>query len=154
MDPINRILFVRDTIGKMFPRAVIFEGVPGELKSPYSLFFRDGETLIWAEVKLEPFRKDQISDYLFKAQKIQTFSRSEIQGILVAPQFEAGVHELLHLIRFPVRIFRYRGALSLAENGDRYGAPEKIIHASNRLSREELREFIQLELEVAVNQYK
>ena len=98
----------------------------------------------------------------------------------MAPDFESGSRELLELIEFPIRCFRYREAVPLGpapagfprgpvlwiESVSALTAPiqnipeEKplpefpsveTVSSCHRLNREELREFIQLELDALSN---
>lgn len=175
---------LHEALSLLFPTAVFFDWPETTPRSPPSLFLRDGENILWAEFVFAPFSRNEISDYLQKARQIQSTAPSGISGILFAPDFEAGVQELLEFIRIPVRLFRYQEGIPLGPLGRSFqetvlwfqevtaSASDKIIlpvssaeenflpeipaealpPSSSRLSREELREFIQLELDVAVQE--
>lgn len=172
---------LREALSFLFPTAVSFEWPDTNLKSPPSFFLRDGEKILWVEFVSLPFSRNEIPGYLQKAKQIQSAAGSGISGILFAPDFEAGVRELLEFIRIPVRLFRCQEAIPLGPLGRSSQEtvlwfqeimpspshptvlplpfpqpdslletpPEIHLQSSNRLSREELREFIQLELDVA-----
>ena len=171
----------RESIALLFPNAVSFDWPDGSLVSPRTIFLRENENIFWVEFTPIPFTRNEISGYLAKARQIQSTISSGISGVLVAPEFETGVRELLELIRIPMRFLRYREAFSLGLLGRHThesvlcleeivgsdpgkgslpaGLPQKKILSEpfsvgagslrNRLSREELREFIQLELDLA-----
>ena len=174
--------FFREAVRLLFPAARLFDALNASLGSDHSFFLREGENIYWVEVVSVPFSRNEISDYLTKARQIQSSVPSGLSGILAAPHFEAGVQELLELIRIPVRLFRYQETFPLtspfgpsvnesalwieeltpsASEKSHTPASASVedsahVHPSegtpskwNRLSREELREFIQLELELA-----
>lgn len=161
-------LFVRmrEALALLFPNAVPADAPSENLKTAHSFFLRDGETLFWVELAAARFSREGISDYLSKVHQIEAASASRVCGILGAPDFEPGVQELLELIRIPVRLFHYREAILWIEELTSRSVMERNppfppLHpgvavrppaayrtrAWNRLSREELREFVQLELD-------
>jgi len=130
--------------------------------TPDTLFLQKKGDLLWVEVLKASFSRHEISDYLTKASRIQSRFPSGISGILIAPDFEAGVQELMELVKFPVRLFKYREensppgeSVGWLEEITLHGKPaestppEEPLSLCNRLNREELREFIQLEIDVA-----
>lgn len=178
----NLVPLLREAMGFLFPNAVPFDWPDGSLKSDHSLFFRNTEGIVWLEFVTVPFSRNEITNYLAKARQIQSLCSSGIAGVLAAPDFEAGVRELLELIRIPTRFLHYQEIAPLGrlgrsphesalwiqelttshspesaaalptlqnENPQVDVLPPSLRPSWNRLSREELREFIQLELDLA-----
>ncbi len=181
------VLHCREALTRLFPKATPVSGPCERLVTPSCYFLRDGETSLWIEMMTSVFTRQEICDYLAKAREIQPFFASGITGVLAAPDFESGSRELLELIEFPIRCFRYREAVPLGPAPASFprGAvlwiesvpaltvpvenfPEKHVPAfeekplpefpavetvssCHRLNREELREFIQLELDALSN---
>lgn len=170
----------QEAVRELFPEAQNTEIADENLKSDHSFFFRAASALVWVEVSRENFSRDAIPDYLGRARRLEAYFQSNFCAFLAAPQFETGVRELLEFIRLPVRIFRYQvgkcgqeSALWLEEISSTPvvspmpGAPlpeplasevpsdewqaSKLELGWNRLTREELREFIQLELDTAAD---
>ena len=130
--------------------------------TPSSIFFEQGETLLWIEVVRVPFSRSEISDFLTKTRQIQSRFSRPLSGILVAPDFETGIQELMELVKIPIRLFKYREEASLegwleeitvSHNRERQQSEDPPT-PHNRLNREELREFIQLEIDDASGKYK
>lgn len=178
----NFQFLLREAVSLLFPKAIPFDWPDRGLGPPSSFFLREGDSIFWVEAASGPFTRNHISDYLGKARQIQSVSPLSVTGVLVAPQFEAGIEELLELIRIPIRLFRCQEVFSLARSGSleqesalcleeltprpssaRISVVEPTVNENrpaeipamgssslwNRLSREELREFIQFELDVA-----
>ncbi len=134
------------------------------MDAPEPLFFRQGEHLIWVERVGGLFSRQAISDYLAKTRQVQARFPQNLSAVIVAPDFEEGVRELLALVRIPIRFFQYSQKDSpslksgwleevvLREKAVEL-AREELPLLSNRLSREELREFIQLEIDLASGKY-
>ncbi len=165
--PVVSALLQEATV-RLFPRARPLDVGDECLKSPHSLFFRDGNYLLWIELALVPFSREEIPNYLGKASRIQSLFPLEMIAILAAPHFESGVKELLELTRLSIRLFRYQVGTSGLETalwveemtrcipqppprspeGSSGSWPASCPEVSwSRLSREELSEFIQLELD-------
>ena len=106
-------LLFREAIAFLFPNAVSTDGLGREFSTPHCFCLREGEDFLWFQLALVPFSRSEISDYLAKARQIQMSFPSGIYGILAAPDFEAGVQELLEFVRIPIRLFRYREVISL-----------------------------------------
>jgi len=178
----NFQFLLREAVALLFPRAIPFDWPDRGLGPPSSFFLREGDSIFWVEAASGPFTRNHISDYLGKARQIQSVFPLPVTGVLVAPQFEAGIEELLELIRIPIRLFRCQEVFPLAQAGhleqesalcleeltprpssarisvaeptagENHAAEIPAMNSStswNRLSREELREFIQFELDVA-----
>ncbi len=166
----------REALGLLFPSAVFIEDTQKDF--PHSFFLRDGENIFWAHCIFISFSKNEISGYLEKAKQVQSgISPEKLTALLFAPDFEAGVREILEFLRIPIRFFRYQEGVPLERAGRSSQEPilwlqematpnvspsplleknfpektsiEAPLLSSNRLSREELREFIQLELDAA-----
>lgn len=173
---------VREALRHFLPKAAVCEALEEDLKSERSLFMREGKNIYWIEISPLPFTRAEITDYLSRARRIQILFPAALSGVLVAPEFETGVRELLEFIRIPVRLFRCQEALPLeaslspslesilclqeinpsaAPRAESFYPPlaneppcsepavEEITISQHRLNREELKEFIQLELDVA-----
>jgi len=179
----------RETLVTVFPGLRFMERVGGGLDRPNSFFLDRGEEVLWVEVASVPFLRNEVCHYVARAREVQSRFQSGVSGVLMAPDFEPGVRELLELAGLPIRFFRYHQAVSLVSGAARPGssheqalwieelnvstgsgsatpnpppnlekqeAPlvEDGLRSSNvRLMREELREFIQLELDVASRKY-
>lgn len=174
----------RQAVSGLFPRAVFVDWPDPRFASSHSFLLREGEQILWIDWVQSSFSRDQIPDYLARTREINLIFRSPLQGVLIAPNFEAGVPEMLGLIRMPVRLFRFREDRSLKadrpamwfeeiDSTPRERTPRPSLRRTehpgvkmsssggspspapwHRLSREELREFIQLELDFALHQYK
>lgn len=177
-----RLPLFRQAVSGLFPRAVFVDWPDPRLGSARSFLLREGEQILWIDWAQVSFSRDQIPDYLARTQEINLIFRSPLQGVLIAPDFEAGVPEMLGLIRMPIRLFRFREGRPLdadrpavqfeeIDSAPREGTPRPLLRRTersgakmsssggppapwHRLSREELREFIQLELDFALHQYK
>lgn len=173
---------LRQAVSGLFPRAVFVDWPDPRFASSHSFLLREGEQILWIDWAQGSFSRDQIPDYLARTREINLFFRSPLQGVLIAPDFEAGVPEMLGLIRTPVRLFRFREGRPLEadrpamgfeeiDSMHRQGTPRPSLRHTehsgakmsssggppaswHRLNREELREFIQLELDFAFQQYK
>ena len=182
------VLHCREALSFLFPKASLMTGPCEKWVTPSCYFLRDAEASLWIEMMTSVFTRQEICDYLAKARKIQPLFASEITGVLVAPDFEPGSRELLELIEFPIRCFRYQEAVPLRPQASKglpcgpvlwiesvpvfsasvQNAPEKparsfeeepspefpaaeAVSVCHRLNREELREFIQLELDALSN---
>ena len=129
---------------------------------PKSIFLQQEDHLLWIEVVKVSFSRREISDFLSKAGQIQSRYTQPIFGILVAPDFETGVQELMGLVKIPIRLFKYREESSLEgwleeitiSHKVEEPPPEDPPTPHNRLNREELREFIQFEIDDASSKYK
>ena len=107
------------------------------------------------------FSREKIPEFLTKAERIQAETPSKLAGIVIAPEFEPGIDGLLKLLHLPLRFFSYQEwqdapvrksfayVLPPEEPACLSPGPEVSSHSTHRLSREELREFIQLELDMA-----
>ena len=131
---------------------------------PESLFYRQGDQLFWVESTASPFTRQEISDYLSKARQVQARFPVGLSAVIVSPEFEEGIRELLALLRIPIRLFKYRETHSssqaawwleevLLEKKQTEPTPEEVPPVFNRLSREELREFVQLEIDMVRGKY-
>ena len=172
----------REAVSHLFPDAVPVDAPGEKLASPTSFFLREASEFFWVEVLARSFTRVEICDYLAKARQIRQFFRSGICGLLLAPEFEPGVKDLLELIEFPIRCLRYQEAVPLGPRDQVHGllrtavlwieafdslpskhvsfappletekkekpSPAEPPSSNQRLNREELREFIQLELDV------
>lgn len=141
-------VLVRDFIRGLLPKASFLECPDPALRTPHSFFLREGESLFWAEVAQHPFTREEIPDYLAKARQIQTVFPAGVTGILIAPQFEKGVAELFEWMRLTVRLFCYEAGKTPEIQTCPGTSPEPPPPTWNRLTREELREFIQIELDL------
>lgn len=158
LPPRDSAILIRDLIRGFLPKSVFLECPDALLRSPHSFFLREGENFFWLEAVRELFTRESLPDYLAKARRVQAIFPAGVTGILLAPQFEAGVPELFEWMRFSVRLFRYK-ACETPEPGFHIEECRPNPHSSdtasagtsttwNRLTREELREFIDLELDL------
>ena len=175
--PASLLPLFREAVALLLPNTISIDWPDASLKSPQSFLLREGENVFWVEVTSSLFTRNEITDYLDRARKIQSVTPLNLCGILAAPDFETGIRELLELIRIPVRLFRYREAVPLgvppsfqepvlcieeisvfSEKPSVYPPQAEIPieplsvgpgSPRSRLGREELREFIQLELDMA-----
>lgn len=172
-DAASTLQLIREGVLRLFPGVLAKTPVQPEGGSSQTFFLRDGGNLLWAEIVLAPFVREEIPNYLAKASRLERLFSNGIQGILAAPEFEAGIPELMEFIRIPVRLFRYHVGLDQKDSllcleektvsrpasaptpGDP-AIPTELREVRpaaelswNRLNREELREFIQLDLDAA-----
>ncbi|GEM_PF-2179302 len=172
-------LLLKEALPRLFPQAQPLREVDERLGSPYSFFLQEGETLLWVEVAFSPLTRETLTHYLAKAKQVQAlFPAAKICGVFAAPDFEAELTQLVEWILIPIRLFRYREVVAL-ENSPAEPALwiEELTVASskkatppetppspgpfqeampggleshwNRLTREELRDFIQFEIDFA-----
>ena len=159
----------QEGVQRLFPAAKPLEGPGGNLSSDHTFFLSEGANVIWVEITLRPFSNQDIPDYLSKARKIQEVFPRGMKGLLAAPGFEEGVQGLLGLLRMTVQFLHYESGTAMwirditpapfeisPTEASPYAPapralPEAVPFAWNRLSREELREFIQLEIDAAGN---
>lgn len=131
---------------------------------PESLFYRQGDQLLWVEWMASPFSRQGISDYLDKARQVQARFPAGLSAVIVAPEFEEDIRELLALVRIPIRLFKYQETFSASQSAwwlEEVHTPKKPVEPvpeeappiSSRLSREELREFVQLEIDMVRGKY-
>lgn len=155
---------IQEAVALVYPRAASSQVTTD---SGTSFYLKEGNQLIWVEISVTPFPKDRLPEYLAMAKQVQAKFPLEIVGILAAPDFETGVRELLELIRIPLHLWRYQRSetptaafwieelTSPPNRGSREpeAVPEEPISEGStpygRLSREELREFIQFELDAS-----
>jgi hypothetical protein len=141
----------RERVAPFFPNATPAEAPVADLEAPSSFFLREDGNLLWIEMAVTVFGRNELPVYLEKLQKIQAAFPSSFWAVLAAPGFETGVEDILELVRVPVRIFRYREKEEKVTILPPTAAPPT---SWQRLTREELREFIQLDLDLASRQYK
>lgn len=153
--PRDLTILIRDFIRGLLPKAIFLQCPDAALRSPHSFFLREEENFFWVETVQQPFTREGIPDYLTKARHVQSVFPAGVNGILLALRFEEGVPELFEWMRLTVRLFRYQ----VGEDG---GSVEECLPNQplssaravgtsttwNRLTREELREFIDLELDL------
>ena len=151
LDTDLRKLF-HDAAANLFPGARPLDVSDKHLNFDTGFFLKEGENVIWAEIVPGHFSSREITGYLSKARSLETIFPGGIKAVLLAADFEKGVQELLALLRFPVRFLRYELGATLTDV-----TPPARLEAAlppgarNRLSREELREFIQLEIDLGSN---
>ena len=172
-DPVSTLQLIREGILRLFPGAPAQTPPGPEADSLQTFFFREGGNLFWTEIVLAPFVREEIPNYLAQASRLERLYSNGIQGILVASEFGAGIPELMEFIRIPVRLFQYHTGLdqkdsllwleektvsrpALAPLPGIQTVPPEVREEKpaaelswNRLNREELREFIQLDLDAA-----
>lgn len=164
---------IQRAVSILFPEAVPMECPDPSLQNSHSFFLQDGGGgTLWVEVVLVTFSREQITDYLAQAKQIEIHYHCPVTGILISQDYEPGVCELLSLVRIPIRFFRIQNSSSpsivssqeilevtpfqinssskkLSSSKETQISPISSRGVWNRLTREELREFIQLELDFA-----
>ena len=142
----------REATGHLFPGARPLDLSDKHLSFDTGFFLTEGENVVWVEIVPGPFSSREITDYLSKVRSLETVFPRGIKAVLLAPDFEKDVQELLTLLRFPVRFLRYELGAALTDVTPPARIETVLLPGTrNRLSREELREFIQREIDLGSN---
>ena len=180
------VALCRQAVEHLFPYASVFQEETTKFSTPSSYFLEEKGKMFWVEIIAVPFTRTELCDYLAKARQVKQLFPIKIEGILVAPEFDPGVYELLEVVEMSIQCLRYQAAIPLGHRDDsedfnrkaflwiepvrgvssnlssslsceppyeeteaELEMPPEPVSSCQRLSREELREFIQFELDAA-----
>lgn len=180
------IAVCREAVDQFFPAASVFSQGVSKFETSSSYFLEEKGKVRWIDIMTVAFTRTELCDYLAKARQVKQMFPIKMEGVLVAPEFDPGVYELLEVTQMPIQCLRYQSAVPLGpreEPGDfnlknffwieqvrgvlaqqisslscepPYEDPEvgeemppEPVSSCQRLTREELREFIQFELDAA-----
>lgn len=170
---------LKEALLRLFPNASLLSGGGERLGTPYSFFLQEGTSLLWVEVAFHLLTRETLTPYLTQAKQAQDlFPAAKLSGVWMAPDFDPEIAPLLEWVLIPIRLFRYREVVSLeaspaepvlwieeaslaslrrapaieppfAADSFEESLPTKLRDHWDRLTREELRNFIQFEIDFA-----